>query len=53
MKNLDLNMGYIDIKPEFLITMFKNISNAKNIKILSINLECTRLIPMYFNRAMR
>ena len=46
-------MGYTDINPEFLIKMFKNLSNAKNIKILSMNLECTRLIPMYFNRAMR
>ena len=46
-------MGYTDINPEFLIVMFKSISAAKNIKTLSINLECTRLIPMYFNRAMR
>ena len=53
LKNLDLNMGYTDISPEFLIIMFKSISAAKNIKTLSINLECTRLIPMYFNRAMR
>ena len=33
--------------------MFKNISTASNILILSINLECTRLIPMYFNKAVR
>lgn len=53
LKNLDLNFGYTDIQPEFLVNMFRNIARATAISTLSINLECTRIIPLHFGRAAK
>ncbi len=38
LQNLDLNLSFNDINPEFLGVMFKQMASAENITTFSINL---------------